>query len=138
MEKKKSVYTSVKRNEQFFCLLFFQVGMDLFVITPNPERGIVDATELYVDIYKPKPYEHCFSGKSAYPSFEVKKDGTLMNINPEATQDFRRVHLVINSRETNLTAKTQLELHTKGAQELVLFITDMRYVVPWKILKRAK
>ncbi len=100
-------------------------------IFPSYENRILDKTDIYVDIYKLDKSEHCFSGPTDYSTFELRKD-QLITITK--TTDMNRTHLICISRDVLISDEIHFQLQTKGVKEVFLFTTDMRYLVPWKLL----
>ncbi len=102
-------------------------------VTQTAKVKFSDATEIYVDIYKPDHSEHCFSGESKYPTFELRQESLIPINNPEII--LTRAHVICLSRDIALSETVQNDLHNRGIQELVLFTTDMRYLVFWKVMQ---
>ncbi len=113
---------AVKKQEENPCNWFF----------PTNPKHILDATGIYVDINKMDTSDHCFSGDSKFPTFELGQGG-LKTIH-RTSEHTTRIHIICSSRKDHLPEDIQRELYTSGVREIVLFTTDMRYLCPFQVL----
>jgi len=94
---------------------------------------ILDITGMYVDIDKPDNSKHHFSGESEYSTFEMRNEKEIIPVNVLSPLTLR-VHVICYTRKDMISEKIQSLLHRKGVTEIVLYTTDMSYLVPYKLL----
>jgi len=92
-------------------------------------------SSIVLNLNKPPPMKNQFSGDSNYPTFELSFYGDeLTQINPGVKG--KRGHVVCYSEKNTLSHKVQLFLAQLGVQEVVLFVTNMQDLHPFKVLVR--
>lgn len=101
----------------------------------TPQRvQIRDISGFYVDINKPKPYKHCFSGESEYHTYQLTNQ-QLFELNTLKTS---RVHVIVGSRKATIPLHIQKWLAKQNVKEIVLFAIDTKYLVPFQLLVESK